>query len=203
MVAAIKFNLADEVLDSAEVSDAIQIDSFQKKNIWTMEIPGEGIYSYIVTEIKKEAMSLQEQAEAKKRSKSVERTKLYRVEGPVKGKLMPLTVKAFHGFPEIGKVFAENMDAAEVKIMPLIANTIEIVGTGVLIAAAPRERYETIENLAIEVSQIEETIAEAEREDDRDTVRALRRAIRLGEQRVAAIARGKEKKTEEGQVALF
>lgn len=203
MNAAIQFTLADEILDNAEVSDLIQVGEFQKKSIWVMDVPGEGTYSYIITEIAREAMTLPEQIEMKKYMKCVERTKLYRLEGPVKGKLMPLSVKAFSGYPLLGKVYAENMDAAEARLIPLMATTIEVVGSGVLIAAAPRESYETLENLTIEVSQVEEAIAAAEADDDRDTVRALRRAIRLGEQRISAIQRGKEKKVEEGQVALF
>lgn len=202
-MAAIAFDLADEVLDSAEVSDTIQINAFQKKAIWTVEIPEEGIYSYVVTEVTRDGMTLKEQAEARKKSRSLERTKVYRVEGPVRGKLMPLSVKAFGGFPSLGHVFAENPDAAEVKLMPLIADTIEVIGAGVIIAASPRERYETLENLAIDVDEVEETIALAEAEDDRETVRALRRAVRLGEKRLAAITKGKEKKKEEGQVSLF
>lgn len=205
MSVALQFNIADEILDEMVVSDLISIGSFEKKTIWHLEVPGEGVFSYVVTEIEKEALTLPQLVELKKKARNVSRTKMYRLEGPIKGKIMPLSVKCFTGYPVLKEVFAENMDMAESKLIPVVAGTLEIVGAGVLIVASPRESYETKENLVIPVDKVEETIAAAESEDevDRDTVRALRRAIRLGEQRVSAIQRGKEKKVEEGQVTLF
>ena len=200
---AMKMSIVDEILDGAEVSDIISVGDFQKKAIWLLPLPDGEVYSYIITEIGKEAMSLPELAEMKRKARSAERTKLYKVEGPVHGKLMPLSVKAFTGYPELGKVYAENMDSAEVKFIPLIEGTIELIGNGVVISASPRERFEVLENLMIKVDEVDETIAAAEAEGDRDTVRALWRAVRIGEKRLAAITRGKEKKNEDGQVSLF
>ena len=203
MSAALEFSIVDEILDEMEVSDLITISDLERKTIWHLEVPEQGTFSFVLTEVEYDALTLPQRTALKKAARNVSRTKLYRLEGPVKGKLMPLSVKCFKGFPLLKEVFAENMDAAEVKLFPVMAGTIEVIGAGVIIHAAPRERYETVENLAIEVSQLEETIAVAEAEDDRDTVRALRRAIRLGEKRLAAITRGKEKKNEDGQVSLF
>lgn len=200
---AIKMSVVDEILDEAEVSDIISVGDFQKKSIWLLTLPDGEMYSYIITEIEKEAMTLPELAEMKRKARSAERTKLYKVEGPIRGKLMPLSVKAFTGYPELGKVYAENMDSAEVKFIPLIEGTIELIGNGVIISASPRERFEVLENLMIQVDEVDETIAAAEADGDRDTVRALRRAVRVGEKRLADITRGKEKKNEDGQVSLF
>ena len=203
MGVALEFSIADEILDEMEVSDLIAISDLERKTIWHLDVPDQGIFSFVLTEVEYDALTLPQRAALKKAARNVSHTKLYRLEGPVKGKLMPLSVKCFRGFPLLKEVFAENMDSAEAKLFPVMAGTLEVIGAGVIIHAAPRERYETIENLTIEVSQVEEAIATAEADEDRDTVRALRRAIRLGEQRVAAITRGKEKKVEEGQVALF
>lgn len=203
MSADLEFTLADQILDEMEVSDLISISDVERKTIWHMEVPEQGIFSFIVTEKDYDALTLPQRAALKKAARNAARTKLYRLEGPVNGKLMPLSVKCFKGFPLLTEVFAENMDAAEVKLFPVMAGTIEVIGAGVIIHAVPRERYETTENLIVPVEQVEEAISTAEDEGDRDTVRALRRAIRLGEQRISAISRGKEKKVEEGQVALF
>lgn len=202
-MAAIQMTIVDEILDEIEVSDVIQIDDFKKSSIWYMEVPNEGTYSFIVSEISREALTLPQRVALKRAARCEARTKMYRLEGPIKGKIMPLSVKCFTGYPVIHEVFAENSEQAEMKLFPFIASTIEVVGSGVLISASPRERYETLENLTIDVSAVEETIALAESEDDRDTVRALKRAIRMGEKRLAAITKGKEKKNEEGQVSLF
>lgn len=202
-MSALEISLVDEILDEAVVSDLIEVDSFKKSVIWHMEVPDEGIYSFILSEINKEGLTLPQRVALKKASRNESRTKMYRLEGPVKGKIMPLSVKAFTGYPILKEVFAENMDQAEMKLIPEMASTIEIVGAGVMIAAAPREAYETIDNLSTSAEDVEEIIAKAAEEGDRDTIRALRRAIRLGEQRLSAIQRGKAKKDEEGQVSLF
>lgn len=205
MSVALEFTLADQILDEMEVSDLISISDMERKTIWHMEVPEQGIFSFIVTEKDYDALTLPQRAALKKAARKVERTKLYILEGPVRGKLMPLSVKCFTGFPVLAECYCENMDAAEARLIPAMANTLEIVGAGVIISASPRERYETTENLLVPVEQVKEAISVAESEDevDRDTIRALKRAIRLGEQRISAIQRGKEKKIEEGQVALF
>ena len=202
-MSAVKLSVVDEIMDEMEVSDLIQIGDFRKATIWHMELPNEGIYSFILSEISQEALTLPQRVALKKAARCEARTKMYRLEGPVRGKLMPLSIKAFTGYPILDEIFAENMDQAEARLISRMAATIEVVGAGVMIAASPRESYETCENLMMSVEDIDEAIASAEEEGDRDTVRALKRAIRLGEQRISAIARGKEKKVEEGQVALF
>lgn len=202
-MSAVKISVVDEIMDEMEVSDLIQVGDFRKATIWHMDVPNEGIYSFILSEISQEALTLPQRVALKKAARCEARTKMYRLEGPVRGKLMPLSVKAFTGYPVLDEIFAENMDQAEARLIARMASTIEIVGAGVMIAASPRESYETRENLTISVEDVDAAIASAEQEGDRDTVRALRRAIRLGEQRISAISRGKEKKVEEGQVALF
>lgn len=200
---AIELNLIDEILDEAEVSDLISVGEFTQKTIWHMEVPGDDVYSFVLSEIQQEALTLPQKVALKKAARCESRTKMYRAEGPIRGKLMPISVKCFGGLPILGEVFAENWEQAETKLIPKMTSTMEIVGNGVLISAVPRERYEIKENLLVSTNEVEESISAAEADGDRDTVRALRRAIRLGEQRVAAIQRGKEKKVEEGQVALF
>ena len=202
-MAALELNIVDEILDEIEVSDTISISSLERKTIWHMNVPDQGVYSFVITEKEYDALKLPERVALKKAARSIERTKMFILEGPIRGKIMPLSVKAFRGYPTLCTIFAENMEQAELKLFPKIAATVEVVGAGVIISAFPRERFETVENLIIKVEAIEETIAEAEREGDRETIRALKRAVRMGERRLSAITRGKEKKNEDGQVSLF
>lgn len=200
---AIELTPIDEILDEVEVSDLIPVGKFVAKTIWHMEVPDSGTYSFVLSQIEREALTLPQQVALKKAARNVERTKMYVLEGVIKGKLMPLSVKCFRGLPVLAEIYAENWEQAEARLIPVMASTMEVVGNGVIISAVPREHFETTENLSVEISEVEEAISIAETAGDRDTVRALKRAIRLGEQRVAAIQRGKEKKVEEGQVALF